>query len=128
MQEGNTNISVCVTKKGQTELTIVVTLFTWELSATSMSSCFFEGYYVVMWYNTSGDDFMEVNAQLQFNPEDNESCVQIAILSDNFSERPEVFQMFLIFSDPSSAAEINTSMLTVVINDESYVGQANTHN
>ena len=70
---------------------------------------------------------MEVNAQLQFNPEDSESCVQIAILSDNFPERPEEFQVFLRVDNPGSVAEINPSMLTVVINDESYVGEANTH-
>lgn len=70
---------------------------------------------------------MEIDAQLQFNPEDSESCVEIAILSDNFPERPEVFQVFIRVDDPSSAAEINPSMLTVVINDESYVGEASTH-
>ena len=67
---------------------------------------------------------MEVNAQLQFNPEDSESCVQIAI---QFPERPEVFQVFIRVDDPSSASKIYSLMLTVVINDESYVGEANTH-
>lgn len=76
---------------------------------------------------TLGNDFTDINVRLQFNPGDSESCVQIKILSDNFPERPEVFQVLLRLDVPSSVAEINPSPLTVVINDESYVGEGNTH-
>ena len=68
---------------------------------------------------------MDTSVRLLFAPEDSKKCVNISILTDSVTERPEIFEVVaeLNFQD-SAAAIISPSTVIVVIIDGSYVGEA----
>jgi hypothetical protein len=68
----------------------------------------------------SGDqDFEDLFVNLQFLPEDNFMCVDIAILDDGITERPEAFEVVIDSIDFN--VQLSPSRVIVEINDESFV-------
>ena len=65
---------------------------------------------------------MSVN--LQFLPEDTFKCVDIRILDDGITERPESFEVVISSSDLGVQINQSRSRVRVEIIDGSYVGEA----